>query len=113
MATPAAPRVKETNARGPSESPSMSPPTSETSSKTRRISGETSCSFFQAEGGMRDTSVTGVQRCALPICLRYEPQSRAELFVTSLLIVDGQPREQRSEERRVGKEWRSRWAPYH
>ena len=25
------------------------------------------CFFFQAEDGMRDTSVTGVQTCALPI----------------------------------------------
>ena len=24
--------------------------------------------FFQAEDGIRDTSVTGVQTCALPIC---------------------------------------------
>src|SRR5437764_8244149 len=29
------------------------------------------CSFFfQAEDGIRDTSVTGVQTCALPICSR-------------------------------------------
>src|SRR5437762_12552091 len=27
------------------------------------------CFFFQAEDGIRDTSVTGVQTCALPICL--------------------------------------------
>src|SRR5260370_14970723 len=26
--------------------------------------------FFQAEGGIRDSSVTGVQTCALPICKR-------------------------------------------
>src|SRR5437762_5412294 len=26
--------------------------------------------FFQAEDGIRDTSVTGVQTCALPICSR-------------------------------------------
>src|ERR1017187_7056047 len=26
--------------------------------------------FFQAEDGIRDTSVTGVQTCALPICFR-------------------------------------------
>src|SRR5260370_12533305 len=33
---------------------------------------EDSCSkifFFQAEDGIRDSSVTGVQTCALPICL--------------------------------------------
>src|ERR1017187_10705977 len=28
--------------------------------------------FFQAEDGIRDTSVTGVQTCALPIYFRYE-----------------------------------------
>src|SRR5258706_6425604 len=27
------------------------------------------CVFFQAEDGIRDWSVTGVQTCALPICL--------------------------------------------
>src|SRR5438093_862169 len=29
----------------------------------------TRCFFFQAEDGIRDWSVTGVQTCALPICL--------------------------------------------
>src|SRR5690606_40500295 len=28
------------------------------------------CFFFQAEDGIRDFHVTGVQTCALPICLR-------------------------------------------
>src|SRR5574340_1292609 len=28
------------------------------------------CFFFQAEDGIRDLLVTGVQTCALPICLR-------------------------------------------
>ena len=27
------------------------------------------CFFLQAEDGIRDTSVTGVQTCALPICI--------------------------------------------
>src|SRR5437762_9906162 len=27
--------------------------------------------FFQAEDGIRDTSVTGVQTCALPICQKF------------------------------------------
>jgi len=27
------------------------------------------CFFFQAEDGIRDVAVTGVQTCALPICL--------------------------------------------
>src|SRR5207249_5463362 len=29
--------------------------------------------FFQAEDGIRDRNVTGVQTCALPICLRSYP----------------------------------------
>src|SRR5262249_57321658 len=29
------------------------------------------CFFFQAEDGIRDWSVTGVQTCALPICLYH------------------------------------------
>src|ERR1017187_10080938 len=32
-----------------------------------------SSSFFQAEDGIRDTSVTGVQTCALPICTGRSP----------------------------------------
>src|SRR5437762_503360 len=36
--------------------------------------GHGACFFFQAEDGIRDTSVTGVQTCALPICsTRSEP----------------------------------------
>src|SRR3989449_3783593 len=30
--------------------------------------------FFQAEDGIRDVAVTGVQTCALPIFLRTDPQ---------------------------------------
>ena len=32
--------------------------------------------FFQAEDGIRDTSVTGVQTCALPICGQPFPGRR-------------------------------------
>src|SRR5207249_8220438 len=32
--------------------------------------------FFQAEDGIRDRNVTGVQTCALPICLRLPHVSR-------------------------------------
>src|SRR6202051_5304604 len=72
---------------------------------------EKSIFFFQAEDGIRDAHVTGVQTCALPI-LRFEITQRryfklmcdyAPLCVSRL----------RSEERRVGKECRSRWSPYH
>src|SRR5207249_9751938 len=86
--------------------------------------------FFQAEDGIRDRNVTGVQTCALPI-------SRATATSAPPSSVDARsgPRRDRpdrplakaaqaarasppacaarSEERRVGKECRSRWAPYH
>src|SRR5437868_13660976 len=68
--------------------------------------------FFQAEDGIRDRNVTGVQTCALPIsgiaafwtCLT---DNRCAVCTTVMADV------QRSEERRVGKECRSRWSPYH
>src|SRR5688572_31154786 len=70
--------------------------------------------FFQAEDGIRDLTVTGVQTCALPIssdgCAlragRTAPQRRRRDF-------HRRPDAHRSEERRVGKECRSRWSPYH
>src|SRR5207249_7719655 len=70
--------------------------------------------FFQAEDGIRDRNVTGVQTCALPILQRpaaqlkvvwLEPQRLVE--AAGLRAAQGQPR---SEERRVGKECRCRWA---
>src|SRR5437763_14588977 len=67
--------------------------------------------FFQAEDGIRDTSVTGVQTCALPICLieaERSLQGARQPGVAHELL-----RRERSEERRVGKECRSRWSPYH
>src|SRR2546430_13689138 len=77
--------------------------------------------FFQAEDGIRDLTVTGVQTCALPICvhvtaprarIRYPHVTDAErqVIVDLLLHFLGAVR---SEERRVGKECRSRWSPYH
>src|SRR5256884_3692268 len=94
--------------------------------------------FFQAEDGIRDVAVTGVQTCALPILsirpLRAsaQPARRAEARVqryatlgrTGMRVSDisfGSSRLgagegdtiRRSEERRVGKECRSRWSPYH
>src|SRR2546423_7614416 len=95
--------------------------------------------FFQAEDGIRDKLVTGVQTCALPI-------SRAVLALlnngananvagghgeTPLIMAAGYGHTDivrillehganaratlpnRSEERRVGEEGRSRWSPYH
>src|SRR2546427_6902973 len=32
--------------------------------------------FFQAEDGIRDLTVTGVQTCALPICGKFAPLQR-------------------------------------
>src|SRR5690348_17717774 len=74
--------------------------------------------FFQAEDGIRDGRVTGVQTCALPICPvlslstvgAYAIRSWTTLPCTS---VRRKSRPARSEERRVGKECRSRWPSYH
>src|SRR3989337_3088270 len=66
--------------------------------------------FCQAEDGIRDATVTGVQTCALPIMIRRPP--RSTLFPYRALDLGGR-RIIRSEERRVGKECRSRGSPYH
>src|SRR2546421_3519802 len=96
--------------------------------------------FFQAEDGIRDLIVTGVQTCALPISARILPPPRVRSAGSAASLGDfarvlvrpgayarkaprragrglalparaaGRPR---SEERRVGKECRSRWSPYH
>ena len=36
--------------------------------------------FFQAEDGIRDVAVTGVQTCALPIWPRFGPQACSASF---------------------------------
>src|SRR5262249_56951929 len=85
--------------------------------------------FFQAEDGIRDWSVTGVQTCALPICWQgsfralLEQDQGGELRKGNPgLVADSGPPPAwpgfrklrvsavRSEERRVGKEGRSRWS---
>src|SRR6266436_8007211 len=43
--------------------------------------------FFQAEDGIRDVAVTGVQTCALPICLLANLLGLALGFVLSLLLI--------------------------
>src|SRR5207249_7626794 len=93
--------------------------------------------FFQAEDGIRDRNVTGVQTCALPILRlqRYvlwqrslkpkegastihvdEVALKVAAFYEQLrTIVDWKEEHlmrRRSEERRVGKECRSRGAKY-
>src|SRR5690625_7756891 len=74
--------------------------------------------FFQAEDGIRDGHVTGVQTCALPIseylcaglvagnAIVWKPSELTP--VTALRILECI--QERSEERRVGKEGRARWA---
>src|SRR5690606_39535937 len=98
------------------------------------------CFFFQAEDGIRDFHVTGVQTCALPISgnaigglsvgepaeVMYEmievvneilPADKPRYLMgvgTPANILEAISRGVdmfRSEERRVGKECRSRWSP--
>src|SRR2546430_7424524 len=82
--------------------------------------------FFQAEDGIRDLTVTGVQTCALPISILTRPLASADRKAVPALpgsrrvsststISPGDcgATNTRSEERRVGKECRSRWSPYH
>src|SRR5437763_16293001 len=66
--------------------------------------------FFQAEDGIRDTSVTGVQTCALPISFLelFAGVGSALVLVTVRIAAKAQLQGMRSEERRVGKECRSR-----
>src|SRR5256885_10960531 len=93
--------------------------------------------FFQAEDGIRDYKVTGVQTCALPIYgivvggttgesatlrdaeLRELTQRACAQLGGRVAVIAGAGTSstadtvERSEERRVGKECRSRWSPYH
>src|SRR2546430_12724225 len=85
--------------------------------------------LFQAEDGIRDLTVTGVQTCALPISYSTEhppvtcaaPKSYPGSGGSRMLQPGKRHRQpgrrtrrnRRSEERRVGKECRSRWSPYH
>src|SRR5690554_7298726 len=93
--------------------------------------------FFQAEDGIRDADVTGVQTCALPILgtlaqAPFRPVSRQaqgnvvriqrrdarghgkhanEQELGQVDVLEQKVRQPlRSEERRVGKECRSRWS---
>src|SRR5436190_11746328 len=83
--------------------------------------------FFQAEDGIRDHCVTGVQTCALPIFRRVQMRNAnriddlgllfgtiGDLQAIDALLVAATERDAvgRSEERRVGKECRSRWLWY-
>src|SRR5204863_4533058 len=69
--------------------------------------------FFHAEDGIRNLYVTGVQTCALPIFTLSIPtftMSGGTVNGTALISITGTS-QTRSEERRVGKECRSRWWP--
>src|SRR5215211_1694043 len=70
--------------------------------------------FFQAEDGIRYHCVTGVQTCALPICRQGSSKTPNEMIKVRTAPMMTNPKGSgRSEERRVGKECRSRWSPYH
>src|SRR5438105_9665323 len=92
--------------------------------------------FFQAEDGIRDPLVTGVQTCALPISYSGTVSSGGSYIVPPIVLIvatkvtdvwvsmsqeeiaeaeikDQEKQRIRSEERRVGKECRSRWAADH
>ena len=76
--------------------------------------------FFQAEDGIRDHCVTGVQTCALPIPVNQQESSilpgknKKDVAFSRFGHSNYERRDRfRSEERRVGKECRSRWSPYH
>src|SRR5690348_17702571 len=94
--------------------------------------------FFQAEDGIRDGRVTGVQTCALPIFAKRNPMHQVSVPHKGAKAFNGPksyslswrkkvtteehwvPQSRllrktlwRSEERRVGKECRSRWSPDH
>src|SRR5699024_11736006 len=86
--------------------------------------------FFQAEDGIRDRNVTGVQTCALPIYSNFPHGLHIHMIVLNEIpeeiplcdsshimafLIDDRHRLKsvlmyRSEERRVGKECRFRWA---
>src|SRR5256885_4901572 len=93
--------------------------------------------FFQAEDGIRDYKVTGVQTCALPICLVTtlrtlqgddvaDPANTSEYGLDTppyraILTVQPGGQEARQVALLLGqigrascrKECRSRWSPYH
>src|SRR5699024_12067753 len=84
--------------------------------------------FFQAEDGIRDRNVTGVQTCALPIFVdgriktstlnividyvqANDDTGNAYFGMDNIEAYEGWSEDLRSEERRVGKECRSRREP--
>src|SRR5689334_23590942 len=83
--------------------------------------------FFQAEDGIRDGTVTGVQTCALPISFNQYARALTLVRLSDSRRESSRPKTSSNsphrtiscrlqEDRksvRVGKECRSRWSPYH
>src|SRR6516162_11117252 len=69
--------------------------------------------FFHAEDGIRHYKVTGVQTCALPISGWVTVRCRGRSWAGPAPGCARTSPGRGSEERRVGKEGRSRWAPDH
>src|SRR5258706_5985446 len=78
------------------------------------VTGVQTCALpiSQAEDGIRDWSVTGVQTCALPI-EEHTSELQSLTNLDAVFCLEFRRVLFRSEERRVGKECRSRWSPYH
>src|SRR6266511_4857388 len=72
--------------------------------------------FFQAEDGIRDFHVTGVQTCCssdLVAVLRSWTAEHHLVVLRGFLPLEGEDLPSRSEERRVGKECRCWWWASH
>src|SRR5205085_6364157 len=99
--------------------------------RAKRLARRFSMEFFlQAEDGIRVLTVTGVQTCALPILASATSKTSRRIArnrsiegtpAVRYATIAGRParlgasstsaiRAARSEERRVGKDWRCRWA---
>src|SRR5438105_11394121 len=101
----------------------------ESTARVASIIENTNLFFFQAEDGIRDPLVTGVQTCALPISRRTPSAVKANAGNSGSMsgsamtaaaarsgwrsAVSRSIAQSRSEERRVGKECRSQWSPDH
>src|SRR5699024_11522707 len=68
--------------------------------------------FFQAEDGIRDRNVTGVQTCALPILVTITRNPAIIGYSVTFFYLLKHALLLRSEERRVGKECRFRGWSY-
>src|SRR6202795_3453194 len=77
-----------------------------------QVKDELSRFFFQAEDGIRDAVVLEFRR----VLFRSRAKAAAiaaSRRTTTPKTTPSRTRVRRSEERRVGKECRSRWSPYH